>query len=124
MKSYASLADLKRRLAIPTATTTHDDDLALALVVATRWIDWHDGDLDVAADDAWTGDAEDLAVESTPPAHYVAACIVVAIRFYKSADVPFGVAGLNDAGVVAYVRSSIPEAELLLAQSTVSWGIA
>lgn len=124
MKTYASLADLKLRLAIPTATTTMDDALALALVAGTRWVDWRIGDLDVVADDAWTGDADDLEVEATPAANYVLATVAAAVRYHKSVEVPFGVAGMNDDGMVAYVKSSIPEAELLLESVTVSWGIA
>lgn len=123
MKTYASLAALKAKLAIPTAETARDNDLALALVAATRWVDWRIGDLDVAADDAWTGAAADLAVATTPKANYVLATLAAAVRFTKSADVPFGVAGMNDQGVVAFVRSSIPEAEILLGEARVSWGI-
>jgi len=124
MKSYATLAQLKGKLAIASSDTTRDDDLALALVVATRWVDRYNGDLDVLADDVWTGDADDLEVATGAKANVVLATIVVAVRYMKSPDVPFGIAGLNDAGVVAYVRSSIPEAEILLQESRTSWGIA
>ena len=110
MKSYASLADLKLRLGIPTATTTYDDALALALVAGTRWVDWRVGDLDVVADDAWTGTAAGVSVATTPPSRLVMATLAAAVRFYKGAEVPFGVAGMNDDGMVAYVKSSIPEA--------------
>lgn len=123
MKTYASLAALKAKLAIPTATTTHDDDLGLALVAATRWVDWRIGDLDIAADDVWTGDADDLEVVAAPKTNYVLATLAAAVRFTKATDVPFGVAGMNDQGVVAYVRSSIPEAEVLLGEAIESWGI-
>lgn len=121
MKSYASLAVLKRRLAI--TSSTQDDDLALALVAATRWVDARVGDLDVTADDDWTGSADDIVVATEPDAALVAATLAAAVRFHKSADVPFGVAGMSDQGMVAYVRSSIPEAELLLAPVIESWGI-
>lgn len=124
MKTYASLAALKAELAIPAANTDHDDDLGLALVAATRWVDWRIGDLDVAADDVWTGDPADLELATGVKAGVVLATIAAAIRYAKSSDVPFGVAGMNDQGVVAYVRSSIPEAELLLAEAAQSWGIA
>lgn len=124
MKTYQSLAALKAKLAIPTATTDRDDALALALVVGTRVVDEAIGDLDIAADDHWTGSSDDLVVATTPDAALVAATEVFAVRFFKSADVPFGVAGMNDAGVVAYVRSSVPEAEIMLAGKRVSWGIA
>lgn len=123
MKTYASLEALKAALAIPAATTTQDDDLALALVAATRWVDWRIGDLDVEADDAYTGDADDLEVVASPKANYVLATLAAAVRFTKSVDVPFGVAGMNDQGVVAYVRSSIPEAEILLGEAIDSWGL-
>ncbi len=121
MKTYASLADLKRRLAITSAAA--DDDLALALVAATRWVDLRT-DSEVAADDAWTGDADNLVVETDPPAAFVQATIGLAVRFYKSADVPFGVAGMSDQGLVAYVRSTYPEADLLLFGRRQTFGIA
>lgn len=36
---YATLAELKRRIVIPTGTTTHDDDLTSQLTAASRGID-------------------------------------------------------------------------------------
>jgi hypothetical protein len=121
MKSYASLAVLKGRLGI--TTTNHDDDLALALVTATRLVDIYVGDLDVVADDLWTGDADDLDVEATPTSALVAATLAAAVRIYKGADVPFGVAGMSDQGIVAYVRQSMPEVALALTGQAVSWGV-
>ena len=125
-KSYASLTQVKGRLAIPVATTTHDNDIALALVCATRAVDIAIGDLDVAADDTWnaTNQAADMAVEATATAALVMATIDLAVRIYRGPDVPFGVAGMSDGQMVAYVRSWVPEAELLLAGQRVSWGIA
>ena len=123
MKSYASLAMLKRRLAIEDAVTAYDDDLGLALVGATRYVDLQIGDLDVAADDLWTGDHNDIVVETDPAAAYVSATLALAVRFYKATDVPFGVAGMSDQGLVAYVQKSVPEAEILLAPLRQSWGI-
>lgn len=121
MKTYASLADLKRRLSI--TGDTFDDDLALALVTATRYVDLETGS-EADGEDAWTGSADDLALASTPTAALVNTTLHVAIRFYKSADVPFGVAGMTDQGMVAYVRSSIPEAQLMLLGQRTAWGIA
>ena len=121
MKTYASLAMLKRQLAV--SGTAQDTDLALALVGATRYVDLAIGDLDVVADDAWTDDPLDLVVETDPPAAYVSATLALAVRFYKAPDVPFGVAGMSDQGLVAYVKQSVPEAEILIAPLRQSWGI-
>jgi len=124
MKTYASLAMLKSKLAIPAANTDRDDELALALVAGTRAIDYRIGDLDVEADDVWTGDPDDLELATGVKSNVVLATLAAAVRFTKSAEVPFGVAGMNDQGVVAYVRSSMPEVDILLAEATESWGLA
>ena len=124
MKTYAPLADLKSALAVPAVETSYDDDLARALVTATRWIDIYIGDSTVAADDGWTGAAADLTVEATPPAALVTATLALAVRFHKSPSVPFGVAGMSDQGIVAYVRSSVPEIGILLFGRRQSFGIA
>lgn len=121
MKTYASLADLKARLGI--TDTNHDDELALALVAASRYVDLRT-DSDATADDDWTGSSDDLVVESDPKASYVAATLALAVRFHKSADVPFGVAGMSDQGMVAYVRSSMPEVDLILYGETLVPGVA
>lgn len=121
MKSYASLAALKRRLGVTSSAL--DDDLALALVIASRGIDLVLG-VDDEADDAWTGSADDLAVEPYPDAARVQATIYLAVRIHKSPDVPFGVAGMSDQGIVAYVRSIAPELDVILYGKRTSWGIA
>jgi hypothetical protein len=122
MKSYASLADLKRRLGI--SVTTFDDDLGLALVTATRLLDIYVGDDTITADDAWTGDATDVVVATDPPAAYVAATLYLAVRVHKTPEVPFGVAGMTDQGAIAYVRRIAPELDLILAGRQESWGVA
>jgi hypothetical protein len=121
MKTYASLALLKSKLGI--TTSNQDDELALALVAATRWVDQRMG-AGATADDEWTGSSGDLAVETTPAAHLVKATLAAAVRMYKSTDVPFGIAGMSDQGMTAYVRMSIPEAELILAPHMEAWGVA
>jgi len=121
VKSYAALADLKARMGI--TSTDHDDELALALVTATRLVDLYVGN-EADADDAWTGDADDLDVEATPTSALVAATLAAAVRCYKSTDVPFGVAGMSDNGIVAYVRQYMPEVSLLLTGQRALWGIA
>lgn len=123
MKSYASVADLKAELGIPTATTDHDNALGRALVGASRWIDLELGNGD-AADDAWTGDHNDIVLVTTPAAALVDTCLYVAVRFYKAPSVPYGVAGMSDQGLVAYVRQSMPEASIMLMGQHEQWGIA
>ena len=50
------------------------------------------------------------------------ATIAAAVRFYKSPDVPFGVAGGWD--MATYVRMSIPDVDLLLLGQRERFGIA
>ena len=121
MKTYASLALLKQRLGV--TSTDSDDVLALSLVQATRALDAFVGN-GAEADDAWTGDADDLEVVDEPAAAFVNATLYLAVRFHKTPDVPFGLAGMNDAGLVAYVRRSAPELELMLHGQRLQWGIA
>lgn len=121
MKSYASVADLRDRLGI--SGTAKDDELALALVAATRWVDvMTDGD--ATADDVWTGDAADIVVDTAATAAIVQLVIGLGVRIYKGPDVPFGIAGMSDNGLVAYVRRVYPEAELLLVGQRSTWGLA
>lgn len=124
MKTYAALDSLKSKLGI--TGTGQDAALARALVGATRAVDLYLGDLDVTADDVWTdgtSSASDLAAPTPAPAAYADATIALAVRHYKSADVPFGVAGMTEAGMTAYVRSYVPEVEILLGPHKTSWGI-
>lgn len=122
MRTYASLAALKGELGIPDASTAQDAQLALALVAGAAWVDHRRGIEPTEGDDTWTGDPDELVLEEDAPAGVVAAAIVAAVRFYKSPDVPFGVAGgLGDLAV--YVSRTIPEAEVLLLGHRSAWGI-
>lgn len=111
---YATAADL----AAVTGLLATDDRLALALVMASRWVDY------VMTGEADTAPLPDpLTVELVPQAVGIRqATLVAAGRFLRSADIPFGVAGgLGDLAV--YVRSDIPEAEMHLVGHRSSWGI-
>lgn len=128
MRSYASLAQLRQALGLPAASTGQDPRLALALVAGTWYVDQLLGVELVDPDDVWTEpDPEDVAasldVVADADAALVAACIVVAVRFYKSADVPFGHSGgIGEA--VAYVSRGVPEADLILVGKRQAFGIA
>lgn len=128
MRTYATLDALKTRLGLPSSTTAVDERAALALVTATAWVDHYLG-TEVTPDDVWSvpDDPDDwddeLEVDDTATAAMVGATLVVAVRFYKSADVPFGIAsGLGD--LAMYVSRSIPEAETMLLGHRELWGIA
>lgn len=122
MRSYAELEALKLALAIPEATTGQDARLSLALVLATSWVDHFLGLEPVEDGDLWDPDGE-LEVEDGVPAARVSATVAAGVRFYKSPDVPFGVAGgIGDLAV--YVSRSIPEAEVILLGHREAWGIA
>jgi hypothetical protein len=112
---YASEAELNAILGRPVGSS--DDRTVLALIAASRWVDYRIG---LAFDDApVTLPAVLEVVPSTPGIH--GATLVVAVRAYKGPDVPFGVAGED---LTAYVRSSIPDAELLLYGQRQRFGIA
>lgn len=115
---YASRTELAATLGM-TGVTGLDDRLDLALLIASRWVDYRTG---TTVDQAAVTAPYTLTVVASQPA-VKQATISAATRFYKSPDVPFGVAGgLGDLAV--YIKSSIPEAELLLLGHRVSWGIA
>jgi hypothetical protein len=113
---YASVAELAARTGQPIG---QDDDLALALVTASRWVDRK-----------LTGQAELTPVTSPVVLRVIprdagvhGATLVAAVRFLRSADAPFGVlGGLGDLAVRIY--QDIPEAEMHLLGQRTSWGIA
>jgi hypothetical protein len=120
MRTYATLAELKDELGI--TDTDSDDRLARALVAATRIVDVWIG-AGTAADDDYTGDASDLVVVDPRPAALVEATIYAAVRIKSAPSAPFGVAGMSDQGIVAYVRSTLPDLPLILMGRQASWGI-
>ena len=113
MRTYASLAAVKPSVGLPASSTSEDEALALALVGATHIVDRY-ANTGEAADDVWTGDADDLEVVAAPRAQLVTATVYVAVRLYKTPDAPFGFAGMSDQGLVAYVRSAMPELGVIL----------
>lgn len=115
---YASRSDLSA--AIGGTISGADDRLDLAVLVASRWVDYRVGN-DVVESDLTA--PYTLTVVACPPA-WKAATIAAAVRFLKSPDVPFGVAGMDGSGMTAYVRSSMPEVELLLFGHRMAWGMA
>jgi hypothetical protein len=113
---YASVSELAARTGQPIG---QDDDLALALVTASRWVDRVIGDpvelLPVTAPVALRVIPRDAGVHG--------ATLVAAVRFLRSADAPFGVlGGLGDLAVRIY--QDIPEAEMHLLGQRKSWGVA
>jgi hypothetical protein len=102
------------------AASTHDQRRNLALIAASRWVAYRIG-IGVTDDPIPPGDVTVTPVDARPA--WRAATLVVATRFYRSADAVFGaMGGFGDDAVI--VRAAIPEAELLLVGQTVSWGIA
>jgi hypothetical protein len=115
---YASRADLEA--AIGGTISGAGDRFDLALLVASRWVDYRVG---TAVTEANLSAPYTLVVVACPPA-WKAATIAAAVRFLKSPDVPFGVAGMDGSGMTAYVRTSMPEVELLLFGHRMAWGMA
>lgn len=92
--------------------------LALALIAATRWVGYRVG-VEVT-DDELLAPYTIEAVECRPA--WKAACLAAAVRFMKSADAPFGVTGVGEYGMS--VKTSIPEAEVLLFGQREAFGFA
>jgi hypothetical protein len=115
---YATVQDLATVLG---GVTGQDDRLTVALILASRWVDYHLGK--TVTDDVvdWTAPITLDVVDSRPSVHL--ATIAAAVRFYKSPDVPWGVAGgLGD--VATYVKTTMPEVALILLGQREAWGIA
>jgi len=100
--------------------------LNLALLVATRHVLHVLGYTIVGTDlDAEIPPSPDPLVivpVAVPFATWRAATIAAAVRFYKSPEVPFGVAGGWD--MATYVRQSIPDVDMMLIGERVAFGIA
>lgn len=118
--TYATLADLEPRLG-PTSDVPTLDRRALVLILATRWVAYRIGAVvtDELLDPATT------PLIPTPVACRPAvrqATVAAAVRFDKSPDVPFGVAGGWD--MATYVRMSMPDVDLMLYGQRRAFGIA
>lgn len=107
MLSYAPLSDLVTPLGRTAAQLADDERAAIALYAGSRYCDDR---LGVEWEPLEEVDALEVAA-ADPMVR--AATVVAAVRFYKAADVPWGVAGgMGDMPV--YVRRGIPEADQLL----------
>lgn len=113
---YASRAELSSVLG--GTITGADDRLDMALIVASRWVEYRVG-LDVTEADLSA--PYTLVVVACHPA-YKAATLAAAVRFFKAADAPWGVASLGD--MSAYVKTSMPDVELLLMGQRQAFGLA
>ena len=116
--SYASDDEL---VAVIGANPGHQTRRAVALLLATRWVAYRIG-VPVTDDPIDPNDAEPTIHPVPAKAAIRQATIAAAVRFYKSPDVPWGVAGGWDEAV--YVRQSMPEVELILFGQRQRWGIA
>lgn len=116
---YASRAELRSLVGAGTSTEL-DTRLDMTLIVATRWVMYRVG-VDVGATDDELEAPYTLAVVATTPARK-AACLAAATRFWKAPEVPFGVMGMGDYGVS--IKTSIPEAEVLLLGQRSDFGFA
>lgn len=122
---YAEPDALAAAVGLPSG---NDEKLIVALVLASRWVDEYLGRDGLSAadeydftDDAWY-EASAVTVLECPAAVRLAT-IAAGVRFLKSPDVPWGVAGgLGDMAV--YVKTRMPEVELMLMGLRESWGIA
>lgn len=99
-------------------TTGIEDRLDMACIVASRWVDYRVGN-PVGEDDLEP--PYTLTREACPPA-WTAAALVVAVRFFKAPDVPFGVMTVGEGGMS--VKTYIPEAEMILFGHRVAFGFA
>lgn len=117
---FASPGELRPALGAVTGEA-NERRLALALLVASRHVLYVLGyaftDAPIPADPA---PLEVVPVDVAPA--WRSATIAAAVRYYKSPDVPFGVAGGWD--MATYVRQSIPDVDMQLVGERVAFGIA
>lgn len=113
---YASRSELSSVLG--GTITGADDRLDLALLVASNLVRYRVG-LDVTEADLSA--PYTLVVVACPPA-YKSACLVAAVRAFKSADAPWGVASFGD--MTAYVKQSIPDVDVILFGQRQAFGLA
>lgn len=116
---YASRAEL-RALVGAGASADLDTRLDMTLIAATRWVMFRCGD-DVGADDDALEAPYSLTVIAATPARK-AATLAAATRFWKAPEVPFGVMGAGEYGIS--IKTSIPEAEVLLMGQREDFGFA
>lgn len=115
---YCRLEDFAQKVTGGTAITGFEDALAQAAILGSRYVDSRLGipysDQPVGAP---YGTATVNVVDCDP--RWRAGAAVAAVRFYKSAEVPFGVVGGWEYAVRA--QGSIPEVDLIL--GTAGWNI-
>jgi hypothetical protein len=117
--SYAPMSDLDAALAATTTDPGTVERRSLALLVGTRYVAYRvGGRLDELAISYPVGT---ITVVDARPA-WRTATVAGAVRFMKSAEVPFGVAGGWD--MATYVRQTIPDVDLLLYGQRSAFGIA
>jgi hypothetical protein len=106
---YASADDLRAIVAPSTNAQGLDERLDAAVLLGTLYVDRRLGNPVV---EEWANPPYDLELVPCPPSWQQAA-LVAAVRFYKSADVPFGVVG-GLADYAVRVRMEMPEVDLIL----------
>lgn len=116
---YASRDELRSLLGAGLGSAV-DTRLDFTLIAATLWVRYRVGD-DVGADDTDITTPGTLTVVATTAAKK-AATLAAATRFWKAPEVPFGVMGMGEYGVT--VKTSIPEAEVLLFGQKSDFGFA
>lgn len=121
---YASIDDLSAALTGSEGQQVDADDdvlasrMTLALVVGTNYVNAKIG-LPVDEDDL----EAPYSIDVVPaPAVYRAATIAAAVRFYSSAQAWAGVIGVGESA--SYIRSSLPEVDLILFGHRKSFGLA
>jgi len=122
LEVFASADELRRGIG-PVAGEYNDRHLALALLTATRHVLHVLGYAIVESQPVVPPDPAPLDLVVLPvAASWRMATGTAAVRFYKSMEVPFGVAGGWD--MATYVRLSIPDVDLLLLGERVAFGVA
>lgn len=116
---YCRLEDIAPKVTGGTAISGFEDSLAQAVILGSRYVDDRLGipysDQPVSPP---YGTATVNVVDCDP--RWRAGAAVAAVRYYKSADIPFGVVGGWEYAVRA--QGSIPEVDLILGVSSVRIG--
>jgi hypothetical protein len=118
---YVTPEQLRATVGAPSGAGT-EARLALACVQASRWVDYRIGLLTVDQVQVLHLPVTTVLAPTTAARH--TAALLAAVRFWRSPDVPLGIAGGAGDVAVRVASVDILDAELALEGERTSWGVA
>lgn len=116
-RTYATRAQL---IQVVGARPDEEEMLDRVLAAGTLYVDFKVGNT-VSDEDLISPGEDGLEVVDGCPAAYTQACLAAAVRFLRSPETPFGLTGIGEAGF--YVKTSIPECDVILFGHRQSFGL-